>query len=240
MWPENCFITLTYSPEHLPNPPSLDVTHFQKFMKRLRKKYEPKTIRFFHCGEYGERNNRPHYHALLFNHDFEDKRLWQKSSSGALLYTSEDLQSLWPYGFSSLGAATFQSAAYVARYIMKKVTGEPASEHYEYADPETGELFPLCPEYVTMSRRPGLGRKWLQKYQSDVWPDDFVVLEQKKHRPPRFYDQQVEAEDAIYFRKVKGERKRKAKKHEANNTVDRLKVREQVQLARLNKLERKI
>jgi hypothetical protein len=67
---KNCFITLTYSPENLPKDGSLDVSHFQKFMKRFRKRFGP-GIRFFHCGEYGESLSRPHYHACIFGFDFE-------------------------------------------------------------------------------------------------------------------------------------------------------------------------
>ena len=152
LYDENCFITLTYRNEDLPHPPSVDVRAFQLFMKRLRKKYAPKKIRFFHCGEYGDDNNRPHYHAILFNHDFGDKVLWRKSSSGDPLYTSSELAELWPFGFSSIGQASYQSAAYVARYIMKKVTGEPAETHYDWVDPVTGEIHGLRPEYVKIGR----------------------------------------------------------------------------------------
>ena len=38
LYEANCFITLTYAPEHLPKNGSLVLEHFQKFMKRLRKR----------------------------------------------------------------------------------------------------------------------------------------------------------------------------------------------------------
>ena len=91
LYDDNCFVTLTYNDENLPDPPSLVVRDCQLFMKKLRRRYEPKKIRFFLCGEYGEMNRRPHYHAILFNHDFEDKVLWQNSSSGSPLYVSSYL-----------------------------------------------------------------------------------------------------------------------------------------------------
>lgn len=238
LWEENCFITLTYRDEDLPDPPSVNVRDFQLFMKRLRKKYSPKTIRFFHCGEYGEMNRRPHYHAILFNHDFEDKKLW-KLSNGLPLYHSQSLSDLWQLGFCSVGAATFQSAAYVARYIMKKVTGPMAASTYEHVCPQTGVISELTPEYVTMSRRPGLGKDWLSKYRADVWPEDFVVVDGKKFRPPRFYDDQI-ADEETFFRQIKGRRIRRAKKHADNNTPDRRRVRETVQEARLNQLPRSV
>ena len=237
LYDDNCFITLTYNDDHLPNDRSLNKAHFQKFMTRLRKRFG-KNIRYYHCGEYGEQYGRPHYHACIFNFDFKDKTLWKKSRENPL-YVSETLNELWPYGYASIGSVTFQSAAYVARYIMKKITGDAANSHYERVD-EDGVVTQLQPEYTTMSRRPGIGKPWLEKFQSDVYPDDFVVLNQAKMRPPRFYDYQFELSDPDTFGKIKQARVRAAKKHLDNNTPERLKVREQVQSAKLKQLKRTI
>lgn len=125
LYEDNCFITLTYNKENLPKDFSLNKRDFQLFMKRLRKKYAPKQIRFYHCGEYGEPteyNNhiaRPHYHAIIFNHKFEDQILW-KQKRGNELYISKELEELWPQGFSTIGSVTQDSAGYVARYLLKK------------------------------------------------------------------------------------------------------------------------
>ena len=124
LYENNSFITLTYADEYLPQNGSLDLNAQQKFFKRLRKKYGS-GIRFYACGEYGSKFGRPHYHACLFNHDFADKTLW-KITNDVPLYRSSSLEELWPYGHSSVGNVTFQSAAYVARYILKKITGEHA------------------------------------------------------------------------------------------------------------------
>lgn len=254
LWENNCFITLTYNDEHLPEDRSLQLRDYQLFMKRLRKAYGP-GIRFFHCGEYGERFGRPHYHAILFNLDFQDKKLW-KMVNGLPLFTSGELSELWPFGYSSVGAATFSSAAYVARYIMKKQTGagadvlkeieDPATgavhlrKHYEWIDPETGQVHSRRPEYVTMSRRPGIGRGWLDKYRSDVWPDDFVVIDGKKMKPPRFYDRCIELDDPDLHKAVKRKRQAGNLAHADNQTPERLAVREKVQEARLKLLPRKL
>jgi hypothetical protein len=72
MHPQNSFITLTYDNEHLPPTGTLVLKHWQDFMKRLRKKYSHKKLSFYHCGEYGEKQGRPHYHAIIFNHQFSD------------------------------------------------------------------------------------------------------------------------------------------------------------------------
>jgi hypothetical protein len=179
---ENCFITLTYSDDNIPDDRSLRVRDFQLFLKRLRRNTANR-IRFYHCGEYGELYGRPHYHALIFGHDFPDKLLWN-TSNNLPLYRSATLEQLWTMGYSSIGEVTFQSAAYVARYLLKKITGDPAQEHYEYVNPETGEVTQRKPEYTTMSRRPGIGRAWLDKYLSDVYPDDFIVIKGVKMPVP--------------------------------------------------------
>lgn len=230
LYSSNCFITLTYAPEHLPLDGSLDVRHFQLFMKRLRKRYGP-NIRFFHCGEYGERLGRPHYHACLLNFDFPDKVLYRQNSRGDHLYRSPSLEQLWPYGLCEIGSVTFESAAYVARYITKKISGPLASAHYNGR----------APEYVTMSRQPGIGAPWLARFKTDVFPHDYVVVRGKKVPLPRFYNKLFEAEYPQLYDKTIA--KRCAKRfgpecfsreilHEQSD--ERLRVKETVQLSTIN------
>lgn len=232
----NCFITLTYNDEHLPYGETLVLDHYQRFMKRLRKQYGD-GIRFFHCGEYGETNMRPHYHALLFNHSFADQQFFTRRN-GIPLFTSEALSELWPLGFSTVGAVTFESAAYVARYIMKKVTGDAASDRYDWADPETGELIPRRREYITMSRRPGIGRGWLDKYGAEVLDHDSIIIDGKQLKVPRFYDKVLEEVHAEAIEANKRARIREMKRHAWNNTPERLEVRRKVQEAKLKRLTR--
>lgn len=224
LYDDNCFITLTFREEDLPPDGSLDVDHFQRFMKRLRKKFPGQKIRYFHCGEYGDEGGRPHYHACLFNFDFEDKEPFKRIDSG-YLYTSETLESLWPFGFCTIGAVTFESAAYVARYITKKVTGEKADAHYQGRKPE----------YVTMSRRPGIGSDWYDQYPDDFKSIDTAVIDGKRVRLPKFYDEKLEDKELL---RVKAKRRQQAAKHEANNTLSRQYVREQVKLSQFKQLKR--
>lgn len=215
MHQDNCFVTLTYDGDHLPPGGSLDKDAFPLFMKRLRKRF-PQTIRYFHAGEYGDRNGRPHYHACLFGVDFPDKYHWTTRKEFPV-WRSPTLESLWPLGQSEIGTVTFESAAYVARYIMKKLRGrsvedlEAQAAHYASVDTETGEVFYRVPEYATMSRRPGIGKKWLEKYMSDVYPFDEVIMRGEKMRPPRYYDK-VLAElnptmaEAVCFARARKER----------------------------------
>lgn len=249
---ENSFLTLTYSDDNLPPHGSLRVSDFQSFMKRLRFQYSDRQIRFFHCGEYGENYGRPHYHALLFGFDLPDKVFW-KEENGNKYYVSATLGTvlvdhkpvhtgtgLWHYGNSIIGEVTFESAAYVARYVTKKITGPWKEFVYERVDEETGEIVSLTPEYTTMSRRPGIGAQWFEKYKTDVYPHDFVVLRNKKLRPPKYYDQLLEKCAKQEFERIKANRKEAGEAHSENNTFPRMRVREEIQLMKADKLIRRI
>lgn len=124
MYANNCFITLTYSSEHLPPENSLLHYDFQNFLKRLRKKFGT-NISYFMCGEYGESKGRPHYHACLFGLDFGDKKFKGTNDQGNERYSSKTLTDLWGKGHTELGSVTFESAAYCARYITKKLQAKP-------------------------------------------------------------------------------------------------------------------
>ncbi len=230
LFEENCFITLTYSDEFLPSDGSLNVKHFQDFMKRLRSRNPGRRIRYFHAGEYGSQYRRPHYHACLFNFDFLDKKLF-KVEHGVRLYTSDALDTVWKFGFCSVGALTFESAAYAARYIMKKRLGDSVCNdmHYLSCDEVTGALVALLPEYATMSRRPGLAADWFKKFPGDVFPGDDVFLRGRSMRPPRFYDCLYEIEDPEDFARIKADRIRASYRGKDDCTPERLAVRERCQ-----------
>ncbi len=192
---ENCFLTLTYAPEHLPEDGSLCYRDFQLFFKRLRKKFGS-GIRFYMCGEYGEKLSRPHYHAIIFGFDFKDKVLWKKKRDFPL-HVSEDLNALWRKGYCIIGDVSYESAAYVARYILKKWTGDAAEAHYN------GKV----PEFTRMSRRPGIARKWFEQYKGDIYPKDYYSIGKKKLRPPKYYDYLYDLEDSEAMRTIKDKRK---------------------------------
>lgn len=185
LYEQNSFLTLTYADEYLPKGGTLDRRAFPLFMKRLRQ--ECGSVRYFHAGEYGERNGRPHYHALLFGLRFADERWTGESGSGHRVYESETLSALWPFGIGQLGSVSFESAQYVARYCLKKVTGSRALAHYQRVDAQ-GNIYQLEPEYATMSRRPGIGTRWIEKFREEVYRDDSVMIGGAEVTPPRFYD----------------------------------------------------
>jgi len=238
---KNSFITLTFSDEYLNKYKTLNKKDFQLFMKRLRKHYKTK-IRYFHCGEYGEKFQRPHHHACLFGLDFPDKTLWSVRE-GVRLYRSERLEKIWNQGYCTIGEVTFESAAYVARYVTKKITGSAAADHYKTIDKETGEVTMRIPEYNTMSRRPGIARAWIEKNHGDVYPDDYVLIRKNiKCKPPRYYDTVYDTitttPDESKIKKIKTNRKIKANARKENSTPERLAVRETIKKNKLKKLLR--
>lgn len=226
MHDDNCFITLTFNPESVKLfGRSLDVSHFQKFMKRFRREVAPTRLRFFHCGEYTEAFN-PHYHAVIFGYNFPDQKYWSMSKSGKKVFVSDQLSRLWPHGFSYVGGFCFESAAYVARYVLKKVG--------DVSDPKrlvmsNGEV--LSPEYVTMSRRPGIGTSWYRKFKNDVYPHGRRVVRGVDMQPPRFYDKLYEMDDPLGYEELKFLRKDLLDLKD--NSMLRLGVKEEVTNARL-------
>lgn len=220
----NSFITLTYKED----PYTLNVRDFQLFMKRLRKKVGK--VRFFHCGEYGSLNFRPHHHALIFGWRPPDLEIFGKSVSG-YVYRSDLLESLWTFGFSTVGDVTFDSAAYVARYILKKQTGPSADDHYQGRKPE----------YITMSRNPGIGQNWFKAYSGDVFPKDFIHYEGGKiARPPRYYEKLFELNHAADLKQIKERRLAFILKNPDEVSPARLYQKEEVLNAKLNLNERKL
>ena len=133
-------------------------------MKRLRRHFKGRRIRFFMCGEYGPATMRPHYHALLFNVNFFDRRSRGKSGSGFPLYESALLTRLWGFGFATVQDLNPQTVGYCTRYVVDKVTGDAAEDHYAYVD-EVGEILARKPEYCACSLKPGIGALWYVRYR---------------------------------------------------------------------------
>lgn len=240
----NCFVTLTYSDDKLPYGGTLVKEDLQKFQKRLnkacRERWGYPVPRFFQCGEYGEQLSRPHYHALLFGLDFPDKKLFTRRESGDL-YTSDMLSAVWGRGHCTVGALTFESAAYVARYVVKKL--EEASDYVRMD--EYGQVHEVIPEFVTMSRGGrgdlgGIGRGWFERWSNEVYPSDEVVVRGYLSKPPRYYDVlQQEAEPSV-FDYVRLRRREAADKRVADGTPARLRVREKVRVSRVKTLRRSL
>lgn len=207
LYPQNSFVTLTYAPAYLPADKSLHLEHIQKFFKRLRKRFAGKRIRLMYCGEYGDKMGRPHYHVILFNHQFDDLRLWSKRH-GNLYYRSETLEQLWPFGMCIIGQVTFESCAYVARYMTKKLKGKGYCVDFETGETNISKHYDgRCPEFQHVSNRPGLGQAWIQKYYKSVYAVDDIVFRNDLHcKPPRYYDDQLAKIDPALYAEIKDAR----------------------------------
>lgn len=220
----NCFLTLTYDDANLPSTGSLVKKHFQNFMKRLRERVKPLKIRYYMCGEYGDQLGRPHYHALIFGYDFPDKVEF-KYRKNSVLYTSKQLESLWEYGFCTIGALTYETAAYTAKYATKKIYGEKADDYYQGREPE----------YSTMSNRPGIGAIYFEQYKNELYQHDSISRNGRTFPLPRFYTNRFTDEQQ---KKLKADRQISLQKNADNNTIARLRVREKVQESKLKHISR--
>ncbi len=204
---QNCFITLTYDDEHVPN--SLDHSHFQKFMKRLRKYFKGVKIRYFMCGEYGTQTFRPHFHALLFGVDFPDK-IQHTTQGNVINYTSEILSKLWPMGFHYIGDLHYGTARYVAKYSLKAL--QDLGCDYE----ELG----LKPEYLMMSN--GIGKNYATKYSKEIGQHDNIIVNGHKNPVPRYYESYV---DKSTLQRMKDDRVKKMKPHTLEDLMIKQKIR---------------
>lgn len=202
MHTSNLFLTLTYDKESVADG-SLRAEDLSGFIKNLRKSDPDRRWSWFGCGEYGERTQRPHYHALLFGFDFLD-RYSSPDISRPEVWGSETLDTLWGRGRTEIGSVTMASASYVAGYIRKKIRARDDTR----ANPLTGEM--LTPEFARMSLRPAIGRRWIEEYWSDVYPRDFVVVDGVEAKPPRYYDKFMDAEHPELMEEVRQTRFEKA------------------------------
>lgn len=221
-YPENTnyFVTLTYDDEHVPinktidtntgeliTGLSLDKSHLQKFNHDLRKKwlnkYNHTGIRYYECGEYGEHTERPHYHLILMNLPHLDDLVYYKGTTlGDTLYTSETLSKLWKRGYVVVGKVTWDSASYVARYVMKKHFGKGADDYYKSKA--------KIPEFTTMSRRPGLGYNYYEENKNTIYDTDEIFVprdgEVIKAKPGKYFDRKFEEDNPEKYKEVKRKR----------------------------------
>lgn len=259
---QNSFLTLTYNNDAIQrdenNEMSLNKKDWQLFMKRLRFKTRCPKLKFFMSGEYGETClycqlsrlqctcpsflpdlGRPHYHAILFGWKPQDIVMYSTSNSGMPVYYSKTLEQLWsnpvtklPIGISTVGDVTFESAAYVARYVTKKISGDP----YKVKNHYRGRL----PEFSLMSRRPGIGKLHFEKYYKSIYRHDEVVLRNDLiMRPPKYYDYLYKTINPLDLECLKEKRTLKAQTTAEHTTLKRLADRRQIAEHKLKMLKRK-
>lgn len=231
MHERSCFVTLTYDDEHLPRDRGLHVRDWQLFAKRVRNDLGP--FRFYACGEYGPKTLRPHFHACIFGEDFEFRRSRVVKSGQFPVYEAPLLREEWGNGNVSAGELSSESAAYCARYVMVKARGlsQQFGLNSQYFRSDGVRTWSVRPEFSVMSRRPGVGASWLEKFSDDVYPDDQVILKGKRFRPPRFYDERLEG---AALEELKVRRVRAAARHGSDLTPERLRDKEVCLESRIN------
>lgn len=195
---EASFITLTFEDDGVID---VDKETCQLFLKRLRKALQPKRIRYYLVSEYGERKSRPHYHGIIFGHDFSKD--WGSTEVRKGLYTSPLLERAWGLGHVSTGSVTDASIRYVSNYVLSK------EDAPKFMSLETGEERPRLPVFALMSRKPGIGGAWIDRHSGETYRDDDVVSGSFRRRPPRYYDQRTFGSDALALQALRLARREK-------------------------------
>ena len=228
----NYFITLTYNNDNLPKGNGINIDtgeifevgtlkpkDLQDFMKRLRitweRKYNITNIRYYACGEYGEQYARPHYHAIIFGLPIFDLKPDHRSKKGNMNYRSDEIEKIWGKGRIAIGTVTWDSCAYTARYVMKKQTGKGKEEYYKIMGVE--------PEFVRMSRRPGIARNYYEQHKKNIYECDEIWISTRKGvqkvKPSKYYDKLFDIEEHEELEEIK--RKRRANADITQQQIER-------------------
>lgn len=223
---ENWFLTITYDQDHLPeagtmidpktgeemgqNPfGTLKPKDWTLFLKRLRqyykRKYNHEGIRMMACGEYGEQYSRPHYHAIMYNLPLHNMAFHTYNENHEALYRCLELEEIWGKGMIVAADVNWNTCAYVARYITKKV-GLPTQEEYY-------KCLGVAPEFFRMSRKPGIGRTYFETHKDEIYKKDCLTIQKygggkMKVRPPKYYDKLYDKINHDEFERLKTKRRK--------------------------------
>lgn len=196
-WDSSLFITLTYSDEHLPGDRSLRKKDVQDFIKRVKKHFrstKENPIRQTYCGEYGEKTGRPHYHVILYNADFADKKAFRTTEQGHKVFTSSTLELLWPFGHCEFGFATPATIAYLYKYILKKRTRKE-KEQPRVIEHE-GITYEVEHEFIESSRNPGIGANMRD---SQSLRKGYISVNGVKKKIPKYYLNHIKETDPFLY-----------------------------------------
>ena len=165
---KNCFLTLTYDESLDGYHNEFNYSDVQKFKKRLRKKVSHR-IEIFNVHEYGK-NGKKHWHLVVFGYDFDDKIVHTYKNS-IPLYTSQELNKIWPYGFSSIGDVSEASAMYQAQYMEKDIINGNSNNKKK-----------------SHSKHSGIGKKFFLQNYKQILELGFIPFEGKKVPLPRYFE----------------------------------------------------
>jgi len=226
------FVTLTYDQENIPWDHGLRKRDLQLFLKRLRKHFPNGAIRYLAAGEYGSKTLRPHYHLIICGADFVDSSIQVGERKGRAIFVSALLADTWSKGKHEVEpCVTFEAASYAASYCTKKLTGYQGDfERLREVVGDYGEVVTTYvePEFSLTSLKPGLGKPWFDQYWKDVYPDNFVVMNNRKFSPPRYYDELLGRDNPELLAEMKQQRKDQILKREGDYSEERLTTRERI------------
>lgn len=177
------FVTNTLSPEFASVDSSVSKETHRRYMKRVRRAFGP--TRYVAVGEYGKRTKRAHYHYGLFGPLLTDLKFAGKNDRGERYYRSPALEAVWPFGFVEVSPLDFGLAKYLAGYLARDRNAKrEGSADYVHDD---GTVVARELPFFTMSRRPGIGREYVEKYGAQLGAGDFIVVDGRKHFTPSYY-----------------------------------------------------
>lgn len=260
--PEICwFLTITYNDENLPTKTTknektgeiiqgctLKKEDLTLFMKRLRRHYEYKYnhqgIRFYAAGEYGETTQRPHYHICIFNMPIHTELVKVKNNKlGQAIWTNKEIEEIWGKGFIALAKQSWETAAYTARYMLKKQKGDSAEWYYNSKA--------IIPEFTQMSRKPGIGREYYELNKEEIYKNDEIALKKGKKvqtiKPPRYYDTLYDIDNHDMMEEIKLNRRINAEKkletelsHTTKKEWEIREIKERSQIEKIKKCKRSL
>lgn len=219
----NYFITLTYDDEHLPIDEkittkegktyernetwkgNLKPERLSKFIHDIRqyfeRNYTHKSIKYIACGEYGEQNERPHYHIILFNCPFPIDTFYNTKIIDKQYFSQNKIiERYWKDGISNISTANWSTIAYVCRYVTKKLYGNNADDERA----KKGQIA----EFIRVSK--GIGKKYWDENKETILETDSITIQNGSGvhttKPPKYYTRLLKKENPKMYENLKTKR----------------------------------
>ena len=164
-----------------------DVTQFLKSLRQyFERDFDHEGMKFYYCGEYGEKGQRPHYHLILMNcPEIELNYIGRNPKTKDHYYTNKRIEKIWGKGFITIGEVSWESASYVTGYVSKKLFGTAKDTVHA----KLGQI----PIFANMSRRPGIGQEYFEEHKDEIYAIDSIVTSKGKSvKPPKYFDRLME------------------------------------------------
>lgn len=234
----NAVATLTYAPEHvgpLGRPQwRADADKMLQDLRNTARRKWGQSVRYDLISEYSPELFRPHLHAILFGVWPLDFYFWKQSRAGLPMYRSAEFEKCWPWGTVLFQDFSPGSAAYCANHQAFKLNGRSLEEWLTVRDDGGTVLGQRAPEFHLVSKRPGLGAEFFERWGRQVIELQHTVVGDSKVGPPRYFVRLAERDPALadLVAELKASRKAAAIAQGADCTPERLAVRLEVAKAK--------